>query len=175
MELLIGCGQRREKILHNGTREWTHLVTLDIDPTHNPDIVHDLNALPYPFAENTFDEIHAYEVLEHCGRQGDAVYFFAQFTEFHRILKPGGFLCGTVPRHDREWAWGDPGHTRVFIPQTFLFLSQREYQERVGKTPMSDYRSMYKADFETTYLKTGDSTLYFVLKAQKEADSGRAS
>ena len=73
-------------------REWVNLVTLDIDPNCNPDIICDLNELPYPFKDNTFNEIHGYEVLEHCGTQGDYQYFFAQFTEFWRILKPEGMF-----------------------------------------------------------------------------------
>jgi SAM-dependent methyltransferase len=114
-ELLIGCGNdRRKKITFPQTpSDWTQLVTLDIDASTKPDIVHDLNVLPYPFLDSTFDEIHAYEVLEHCGRQGDWKFFLDQFAELWRILKPGGFLVATCPMWDGPWAWGDPGHTRV--------------------------------------------------------------
>jgi hypothetical protein len=65
-ELLIGCGNDRKKKVRFSEvpDEWTNLTTLDIDPEAKPDVVHDLNVLPYPFEDNQFTEIHAYEVLE---------------------------------------------------------------------------------------------------------------
>jgi predicted SAM-dependent methyltransferase len=74
---------------------WRELVTIDHDPNCGADIFHDLTKLPYPFEDNTFEEIHAYEVLEHLGQQGDYETFFKQLEEFHRILKPGGWLAAT--------------------------------------------------------------------------------
>ena len=66
MELLIGCGSNpARKIAIGGRTEWSALTTLDMSEDHNPDVVHDLAVLPYPFADDTFDEIHAYDVLEH--------------------------------------------------------------------------------------------------------------
>lgn len=148
-ELLIGCGQRRAKLMAwNGNAEWSDLVTLDINTDHKPDVVHDLTVLPLPFEDNTFDEIHAYEVLEHTGQQGDWRFFFAQFSEFYRILKPGGVLMATSPHWSSPWCWGDPGHTRAIGPEMMVFLSQASYTEQVGKTPMTDYRFVYRADFD---------------------------
>jgi hypothetical protein len=67
MELLIGCGNSR----NNQVGEWTELVTIDHDPNCGADVVHDLEQYPWPFDDDTFDETHAYCVLEHLGRQGD--------------------------------------------------------------------------------------------------------
>jgi len=167
MELLIGCGNRREKVLHRpGREEWTELVTLDIDPAAKPDVVHDLDVLPYPFADNTFDEIHASEVLEHCGRQGDWRFFFGQFAEFWRILKPGGVLCASCPSVTSRWAWGDPGHTRVIQPESLTFLSQAQYAQ-VGKTAMTDYRHAYAADLVVLFKDDDGESFRFVLGAVK--------
>jgi SAM-dependent methyltransferase len=114
-----------------------------------------------------FDEIHAYEVLEHCGRQGDYRTFFAQFTEFARILKPGGFFFATVPSIHSPWAWGDPSHTRVIPPETLVFLSQEEYTKQVGVTAMSDFRSIYKANFSVVMSDDDGNNHRFVLQAHK--------
>jgi hypothetical protein len=82
MELLIGCGSSRAKKLSTqGRSEWIGLVTLDYEKRHSPDVVHDLHD-PLPFDDDTADEIHAYEVLEHVGRQGDYKFFFQQFADF---------------------------------------------------------------------------------------------
>jgi SAM-dependent methyltransferase len=166
MELLIGCGSNRAKKLSvQGRSEWSGLVTLDYEARHNPDVVHDLHD-PLPFDDNTADEIHAYEVLEHFGKQGDYRFFFQQFTDFWRVLKPGGVLLGTVPLPGSPWAWGDPSHTRVIPKETFVFLHQPSY-EQVGKTAMSDFRSIYKADFDVIHLHENGDVLEFALQAIK--------
>lgn len=169
MELLIGAGNSREKkvTFPEIPKEWAELVTLDIDEGTSPSVVHDLNDLPLPFDDDMFDEIHAYEVLEHTGRQGDWRFFFNQFHEFWRILKPGGFLVATTPQWDSPWAWGDPGHTRIISPESLIFLDQKEY-EQVGKTAMTDYRPWWEGDFERYAMDNSDDHSFgFVLRARK--------
>jgi SAM-dependent methyltransferase len=145
-ELLIGCGSRRNKLA--GASEWSNLTTLDMNPAHKPDVVWNLEALPLPFEEDSFDEVHAYEVLEHTGSQGDYEFFFKQWSDFWRILKPGGMFFATVPYWKSKWAWGDPSHKRVVQPESLIYLDQNQYSIQVGKTPMSDFRFCYTADFE---------------------------
>ena len=168
-ELLIGCGNRREKIVRceEMAEKFENVVTLDIDPDCKADVIHDLNELPYPFADDQFDEIHVYDVLEHCGTQGDWRFFFAQFGEFHRILKPGGFFCATMPMWDSPWAWADPGHTRVFSYHTLAFLTQEHYKQEVGKTASTDYRHVWDKDFEPIGYQEFDHQFGFILKATK--------
>jgi SAM-dependent methyltransferase len=167
-ELLVGCGNNRNKRIKHGdiTADWHNLTTLDIDPGCKPDVVHDLDVFPYPFEDNSFDEIHAYECLEHCGRQGDWKFFFAQWSEFWRILKPDGLFCATVPMWDSPWAWGDPGHTRVIAAECLIFLDQDQYTQ-VGKTSLTDYRPWWKGSFETIAHQTSEHQFGFVLKAKK--------
>jgi len=166
MELLIGCGSNRDKKLSiQGRSEWVGLVTLDYEARHNPDFIHDLHQA-LPFDDNDADEIHAYECLEHVGAQGDYKFFFNQFSDFWRVLKPCGVLFGTVPLPTSVWAWGDPSHTRVIPKESFTFLHQPAY-DNVGKTPMSDFRSIYKADFDIIHLKDNGDVLEFAIRAVK--------
>ena len=167
-ELLIGAGSSRvKKLFMNGREQWSNLVTLDINADHGPDVVWNLEDLPLPFADGEFDEIHAYEVLEHTGQQGDYVFFFAQFSDFWRILKPGGCLFGTCPSRTSPLAWGDPSHKRIVQAENFVFLDQREYVKQVGNTAMSDFRNIYRADFEVEHVAERDDTFAFVLRAVK--------
>jgi SAM-dependent methyltransferase len=168
MELLLGAGNSKDKRIRfkEVPDTFIELITLDIDEGTNPDVVHDLRNMPLPFDDDKFDEIHAYEVLEHCGAQGDWRLFFSQFSEFHRILKPGGFFCATVPMWDSPWAWADPGHTRVINRQTLLFLCRAEY-EQVGRTAMTDYRPFYFGDFNVIGTDESEHQFGFVLKAIK--------
>lgn len=168
-ELLIGCGNRRDKQIRGSQHipsHWANLVTLDIDPACRPDVVADLNER-LPFKDNTFDEIHAYDVLEHVGFQGDYKFFFRQFEDLWRVLKPGGFLCAVVPKQDSIWAWGDPGHTRVINPGHLSFLSQANYRTQVGKTSMTDYRRIYQGDFSIVEHSYRGESYAFVLRAEK--------
>lgn len=169
-ELLIGCGAARDRRLTvDGSRAWSNLTTLDHNAEHNPDVVWDLNHpdfLPREWVD-AFDEIHAYEVMEHVGQQGDYKTFFNQFSAIHRVLKNGGHFFATCPSRHSPWAWGDPSHTRIMQPEQLVFLSQEQYVKQVGKTAMSDFRHIYKADFEVVYANEDKNDFCFILRAIK--------
>jgi SAM-dependent methyltransferase len=126
-----------------------------------------LTELPLPFKSGEIDEVHAYHVLEHLRQQGDYQGFFADFSEYHRILKPDGLFFGIVPSWNDPWAWGDPSHRRVITLGSLVFLSQAEYEKQVGYTAMSDFRFCYKADFETLWTQESQGETRFILKAVK--------
>lgn len=163
-ELLIGCGNQKKKLLALPDKEeWVDCITLDIDPDTEPNVQWDLNHLPLPFENETFEEIHAYEILEHIGQQGDWKTFFAQFSEFYRILKPGGHFMATTPSWDGMWAWSDPGHSRIISEGTIHFLDQDNYKQ-IGKTPMTDYRHVYTADFSIEFAQDKEERFCFLLR-----------
>lgn len=183
-ELLIGCGHSREKRIiptlerprscNDGV--WCNLTTLDNNPRCLPDVLYDLRDLAngfggterFPFGSNSFDELHAYEVLEHVGSQGDHEAFFAQFAEFWRVLKPGGYFCATVPHWKSIWAFGDPGHTRVISSASLVFLDREEYRKQLGITAMSDYRnSLGDTNFKRVNERRVGELFEFVLRAEK--------
>ncbi len=192
-ELLLGCGHSRDKridpreFLPNqgeppaDLRTWRgQLDTLDVELHCRPDFVCNLQrvpwqvsrvcdpcALPFSLDESSYDELHAYEVLEHLGRQGDYRSFFAHFSEIWRVLKPGGYLCATCPSRYSEWLWGDPGHTRAILPSSLVFLSQPQYDTQRGQTAMSDYRREYRADFDIVVRRDDHYSHTFVLQAVK--------
>jgi hypothetical protein len=68
------------------------------------------------------------------------------------------------------WAWGDPSHRRVICEGSFTYLDQANYVN-VGKTTMTDFRSLWKGDLETVALERVDTEkfqgLYFILRAVK--------
>lgn len=152
--LLLGCGNdRTKKVALSGAASWTgELIALDFNPDCGADVVHDLDIRPLPFADEAFDEIGCYDVLEHLGRQGDWRGFFEEFTEYWRILKPGG-LFGIIVPVGRD-ALADIGHTRFFSASYFRFLDQAWYAAQLAKgEAVTDYRWAWKRDFETVAMQ----------------------
>jgi 2-polyprenyl-3-methyl-5-hydroxy-6-metoxy-1,4-benzoquinol methylase len=166
--LLIGCGNSREKFIKvNGDPNWGTLTTLDFDSRCKPDILHDLNKTPWPIENEVYDEIHAYDVLEHLGTQGDYKVFFDHFYECWRSLKTGGFLCASTP-NDQNWIWGDPGHSRLISKASITFLAQSEYTRQVGNNSMTDYRWYWKGDLRLKWENCKDCRYWFVLQKFNE-------
>lgn len=194
-ELLIGCGHARDKRvgIPGDKLEWRGLVTLDQNKLCYPTCIGDLNNVPWRFVSMTsdeksrvlfkepdhylttfndgvFDEVHAYEVLEHLGEQGNAQAFFDHFWEIWRVLKPGGYLFATVPSRYSPWLWGDPSHRRAILPESLVFLDQTQYIRQLDgerNTPMSDFRSIYKADFDIVASSDNHEHHIFCLRAVK--------
>ena len=68
------------------------------------------SALALPFGDATFDVVAAFDVVEHCEPESQAV------SELARVLGPGGRLLLSVPAY--QWAWSDhdvrAGHHRRY-------------------------------------------------------------
>ena len=148
--LLLGCGNTRQRIvrLPGEAEDYSdvELVTVDMDPNCGADVVWDLDVRPLPFEDEEFDGIDTWDVLEHLGRQGDWRGYFSEFTEYWRILKPGGVMRILVPIGAE--ALCDPGHTRFFSFNHFHMLSQQWYADslKAGKR-VTDYRWCWHRDF----------------------------
>ncbi len=96
--LNIGCGKKR----------LVDAINLDISPHVGADVVHDLNQTPWPFDTGTFDEVHAYDVLEHVS---DVV---RTLEEIHRICRPDATVHVTVPHFSSSNAFTDVTHRHWF-------------------------------------------------------------
>lgn len=157
--LLIGCGRDRRKQVHQeGNEQWKGpLIRIDMNPDVEPDHVIDMDDIALfdkrlPFEDKTFDEIGAYNCMEHWGRQGYWRGWFREMGEYHRILKPGGQMSILVPIGPDALA--DPGHTRFFQQNYFNFLSQAFYELNTTQaTCFTDYRFVWKKDFTIVYMK----------------------
>jgi predicted SAM-dependent methyltransferase len=62
-------------------------LSVDNDPTSNPDVLCDLNKVPYPFEDCSIDYIRSSQTLEHL-----TLHSIDFFKECYRILKPNGKL-----------------------------------------------------------------------------------
>ena len=170
MELLLGCGHFRQKRIWAGDDEdWRQLVALDYSREVKPDVVADLRASCLPFKDNSFDEIHVYEVLEHLGQQGNWKVFFGQFDEYARVLKNQGLIFISAPHKDSVWLWGDPGHTRYIGPELMYFLNRDNYEKNFRQgTSMTDYRPYFKSDWIGEHFAVKGESNVMILQNRKE-------
>ncbi|MGH3385645.1 MAG: class I SAM-dependent methyltransferase [Nocardioidaceae bacterium] len=85
-------------------------VALDIDPSGLASGGVCGSAMALPFADESFDVVAAFDVIEHCEPEAQAV------DELVRVLRPGGRLLVSVPAY--QWAWTqfdvDAGHHRRY-------------------------------------------------------------
>ena len=123
MEILdIGCG--RNKTLG--------AVGLDRIALPGVDVVHDLNSFPYPFKDNSFDEIYATHVIEQLGSIVRAM------EEIYRLAKANAKVVIVTPHYSDYQSWNDPTHKWHLSTYSFRYFRE-------------DYESSYysNARFET--------------------------
>lgn len=89
------------------------------------------SALALPFGDATFDVVGAFDVIEHCEPEAQAV------GELARVLTPGGRLLASVPAY--QWAWSDhdvrAGHHRRY--------TQRRIVRAIEESGLTVLRSTY--------------------------------
>lgn len=103
IKLNLGCGLK--KIIG-----W---VNVDAYESCKPDLVWDLNKTPFPWKDNSVDEIYMSHILEHIEN------WWPAFTECARILKPGGTLEIRVPDESSSTALTYRDHHHVFSQCSF--------------------------------------------------------
>ena len=113
-KLQLGCG-------HNLRVGW---VNHEMIALPGVDVVHDLRQCPWPFPDQSFEQVYADNVLEHLPDTVGAM------EEIYRITKPGANIFLGVPYWNSFEAWGDPTHTRVFTEETFEFFDPTTWRGR---------------------------------------------
>jgi len=83
----VGCGQNK----------YPGAIGIDSNPRADADVIHDLGVLPYPFADNEFDEIICRHVIEHVPD-----VMFAAEVDGGRLLHSPGW---PIHNDDREVAF----------------------------------------------------------------------
>jgi len=108
VKLDIACGQNKRE----------GFIGIDIVKCEGVDIVHDLNVYPYPFEDNSVDEIFMSHYIEHVP---DLMKFM---NELYRILKVGGTMSVIAPYYNSIRCWQDPTHLQPISEATFLYYNK---------------------------------------------------
>ena len=95
-------------------------INLDVNKSCKADVYHDLNHYPYPFKDNTADEIIACHIIEHLD---DPVKFL---KECHRVLKLNSRLIVECPIGG-TWSSYHFNHKFNLTPYSFLIFNQKRW------------------------------------------------
>jgi len=105
--------------LGSGKNYLPEFINIDIDAKWKPDIVCDLSAsIPRELKPESFDEIRAYDVLEHIPN------LIGLMTNLLKLLKVGGHIYISVPYDLSLGAWQDPTHIRAFNENSWLYYTE---------------------------------------------------
>jgi len=116
MKLNLGCGKDKKE----------GYVNIDSSDEVKPDKIWNLEKTPFPFRENSVEEIIAEHVLEHIKN------FIPLMHELRRICKKGAKIRIKTPFYSSWGQFNDPTHVRVFTPFTFNYFKRNNYEHEVG-------------------------------------------
>ena len=94
----IGCGSKK----------LPGAFGVDLSPDTDADLVHNLDAYPYPIEADTFDQIVMQDVIEHIAEP------YRLMAELHRIARPGARIHLRTPHFSSSLAYSDPTHLHYF-------------------------------------------------------------
>lgn len=136
LKLDLACGQSKKG------EEW---IGVDVADLPGVDLVHDLQKYPWPFEDESVDEIHCSHYIEHIPHddlrslleQSDSFEEFKKkattekldgvikfINEIYRILKPGAKATIIAPYYMSTRAFGDPTHTRYFGDSSLYYFNE---------------------------------------------------
>lgn len=121
----LGCGNKKRP----------GAIGIDINPCTDADVVHDLDAFPYPFEDGFFDEIYADNVLEHLA---DVI---GVMEELHRICKAGALVKVIVPYFRSRWAFIDPTHRHFFTVDSMSYFDPDHVHSRLYNYSTARFRT----------------------------------
>ncbi|MGE3622481.1 MAG: methyltransferase domain-containing protein [Bdellovibrionales bacterium] len=127
MKLNLGCGHRHKQ-------GW-----VNADKYPPADILHDLEKTPWPWPDNSFDEVVLCHVLEHLGQTPNS--FLQIMQELYRICAGGALVTITVPHPRHEFYLNDPTHVRPITPEILAMFSKKQcekwLQENRANSPLA--------------------------------------
>lgn len=116
-KLNIGCGPQPLEGYDN----------LDCCKFKGVDIVWNLERLPLPIKDETYDEVYARHVIEHISHVDRLLY------ELYRITKIGGRVIIEVPYETSRLTWGALEHKRAYNLHTLDVYAQNTVAAKKNK------------------------------------------
>jgi hypothetical protein len=139
IKLNLGCGQNKID----------GYINVDKYDSFSPEVVWDLEVIPWPFETSSADEVILHHSLEHMGATVDV--FLLVMKELYRVSAPDATVIISVPHPRSEGFAGDPTHVRPVTPTILSLFSKKKNLEwkQLGwpNTPLATYIDV---DFDIT-------------------------
>ena len=100
---------------------------VNVDKYGTPDVKHDLEEFPWPWDNNSIDEILMNHILEHLGETSDI--FLGIMKEIYRICKPRAKIKISCPHPRHDDFISDPTHIRAITPRLFELFSKKNNEK----------------------------------------------
>jgi len=119
--LNLGCGHRK-------LDGW---MNVDADALCAPDAVVDLERVPWPWPDDSVEEVLLSHVLEHLGATVSG--YLAIVKELYRVCRDGARVTIVVPHPRHDSFLGDPTHVRAITPESLALFSQERNREWIAR------------------------------------------
>ena len=97
---------------------------INVDKYGNPDKKVDLEKFPWPWKDNSIDEILMSHILEHLGQK--TKIYLKIIQELYRVCKPNAKIYIRVPHPRHDTFLNDPTHVRAITPSGLALFSKKE-------------------------------------------------
>jgi hypothetical protein len=141
MNLYFGCG--KDKV--------DGFLGIDRVKTGAVDIIHDMNTFPYPFDDNSVNNVLLSHILEHLP---DTIRVM---EEIWRICKNSAMIRVVVPYYNSPGQHHDPTHVRFFTEHSFDYFTED------GATELSAYNYYSVARFKIVSIVPGQKKILGIL------------
>ena len=137
MKLNIGCGVNKQ----------AGYLNLDKYEACAPDQVMDAEAFPWPFADDSVEQVVFSHSLEHMG--GDPAVFLALMQELYRVCHGGATVQINVPHPRHDDFLNDPTHVRAVTPEMLTLFSRSQCETWARNGGANSQLAVYlNVDFE---------------------------
>lgn len=133
LKLDIGCGKNKKPDFYG----------VDAIKFEGVDLVYDIRKTPWPWKDNSVEEIHTSHFVEHL--TSDERCKFA--NEAYRILKPDGKVTIVVPHYASGRAYGDPTHMWPPVSEMWFYYLGKEWRDK--EAPHTN--KLFTCNFESTW------------------------
>jgi hypothetical protein len=131
VRLNLGCGSKK-------LDGW---INVDKIGAAAPDQIVDLEALPWPWPDDSVDEVLLSHVLEHLGAETDV--YLGIIKELYRICRDGARITIVVPHPRHDHYLNDPTHVRPITADSIVMFSQAANRNwiaaGIANTPLGIY------------------------------------
>lgn len=100
---------------------------LNVDKVGQPDLVYDLEKCPWPWPDDSVDDVIMHHVIEHLGQTTEA--FFDILKELYRVCRHNARIQIATPHPRHDDFLGDPTHVRAFTVDSFALYSKAKNRE----------------------------------------------